>query len=89
MSVSTEPLILCGCCGDLTPASTIYVDADLQKPVCPECKGRLKWAHAHLRRRTPQGVSITGMHGPNEEPIPWDPKIAEAEWQKYLSSQQE
>lgn len=78
-------LVSCVCCGDPTDEAQAYVDPDLVAPVCVECKALLQWAHAHLRRRTPQGVSITGIHGPREQPIQWDPHIAEAEG-KHLDS---
>ncbi len=87
--MSTANVVKCGCCGQVElDEATAFVDPDLQVPVCQECKVILKWAEAHLRRRTAQGVSITGIHGPREQPIPWDPKLAEEEYRRWMESQQ-
>lgn len=81
--MSTSNVVKCGCCNEVElDEETAHVDVDLQTPVCTACKVDLRWAEAHLRRRTAQGVSITGIHGPREKPIPWDPKIAEDEAKK-------
>lgn len=80
-------LIRCGCCTDDTPEDTARMDADLAVPVCPECKTNLNWSHAYLKRRTADGVSITGIHGPREQPIAWDPNLADAEFKRWLDSQ--
>ncbi len=86
--MSTINLIKCGCCGDDVEEEKTFMDPDLEKPVCVVfCKEALRWAHAQLRRRTPNGVSITGIHGRREAPILWNPKLAEDEYKKWLDSQ--
>lgn len=88
MSAPIGHVIECQCCGDDVEEDQVFVDTDLNEPVCPLCKVNLRWAQAQLRRRTTKGVSITGIHGPQEQPIPWDPKIAEDEYAKWLKSQE-
>ncbi len=80
--MSTAHVIPCGCCEAEMSEDNIYVDPDLNAPVCPACKVNLNWAHAYLRRRTPAGVSITGIHGPREKAIPYDPALSQAELDK-------
>ena len=86
--MSTANVVKCGCCRELEmDEETAFVDPDLNVPVCSWCKVALRWAEATLRRRTLQQVSIYGMHGPRESPIAWDPKLWEAEYQRWLDSQ--
>lgn len=85
--MSTANVVKCGCCDTDVEEDKVSVDTDLEAPVCDMCKVALRWAQAQLRRRTTAGVSITGIHGPQEKPIPWDSKLAEAEYQKWLDSQ--
>ncbi len=85
--MSTSNIIKCACCDNDVEENEVSVDTDLNEPVCPACVVLLRWACAKLRRRTTDGVSVTGIHGPHEKPIPWDPRIAENEWQKWLKTQ--
>lgn len=85
--MSTSNVVKCACCGDDVEEEKTATDADLGVVCVAFCKSALQWAHAHLRRRTPQGVSIYGMRSEQEQPIPWDPSIAEREYQKWLDSQ--
>ncbi len=84
--MSTENVIECQCCGDEVEEDQVSVDTDLNEPVCPACLVQLRWACAQLRRRTTNGVSLTGIHGPQENCIPWNPKPAEGAYQKWLVS---
>ncbi len=88
--MSTGHVIPCGCCTADMSEDNIYVDPDLNTPVCPACKVNLNWAAATLRRRTPAPtvVSIYGMHREGEKAIHWDPSIADREYQKWLDSQE-
>jgi hypothetical protein len=86
--MSAANVVKCQCCHEDVEEEKTSQDADVGI-VCPACKEPLKWAQAILRRRTPQGVSILGMHREGEKPIRWDPSIAEAEYQKWLKSQGE
>ena len=83
-------MVKCACCGDDVEETLTGKDPDTEGPVClAYCKNALQWAHAHLRRKTSNGVSITGIHGPREKPLPWDSKLAEREYQQWLDSQGE
>ncbi len=75
-------VVKCACCGDDTEEGLTRKDPDLGVVCLAHCYSALQWAHAHLRRKTPKGVSITGIHGPREQPIPWDPAISQAELDK-------
>ncbi len=80
--MSTANLAKCGCCGDDGDEETLTMDIDLDTRVCPACRISLQWAHAQLRRRTTTGISITGIHGPREKPVPYDPRLSQAELDK-------
>ncbi len=85
--MSASNVVKCACCEADVEEEHTATDPDLGV-VCGGCQTALQWAHATLRRRTPQGVSIYGIHSPREQPLRWEPAIADRAYQKWLDSQE-